>query len=188
MKEVVLVLLGIFIGRQLMAQTFSEWFRQNHTQLKYLGAQITALREYDGVLRAGYAVARDGLGSVLDIGEDDLDLHSRHFAALEMASPAASEDAVVGAIRQYFVLLPVVAEEIAAALPEMGPSIARGLRETAVKGEQWLENLLTAGRLSMDDAGRLSELNGMYRQLRVLFGNAVLLLSQLEYSSVNPLL
>jgi len=188
MKEVLLVLLGIFIGRQLMAQTFSEWFRQNHTQLKYLGAQIAALRGYDGVLRAGYAAAKDGLGDILDIGEDDLDLHSQHFAALEMASPAVSEDAVVGAIRQYLLLLPAVADELETAFPGTGPSLAQGLRETAAKAERWLENLLTPGRLSMEDAERLRELNETYRQLRLLFGDALLLLGQLEYSSVNPLL
>lgn len=188
MKEAILLLMGILIGQLVMAQTFNEWFRQNHTQLKYLVEQIAALRGYNGALRAGYSIARDGLDTIRDIREDDYDLHSGHFSALEMASPGVSEDAVVGSIRQYCALLPAVAEELERLLPERGPIIGKGLRETASKGEAWLEELLTRGRLSMDDADRLRELSEMCRGLRVLFGNAMLLLSQVEYPTLNPLL
>jgi hypothetical protein len=196
MKEMILLLCGILIGRQLMAQTFSEWFRQNHTQLKYLAEQIAALKGYDGILQQGYAIGQEGLDSIWSIRDDDLDLHTDHFTALDSPSSAIKEEAVVATIEQYCTLLPILAEEIEGACrglpssplnwPNMGPNIATNLRQTAATCDKWLDNLLTSDRYRMDDAGRLNLLNDMSRELRSLYGKASLLLVELDSSTINP--
>lgn len=196
MKEIILLLSGILIGHQLMAQTFSEWFRQNHTELKYLAAQIAALNGYHMTLRKGYALSEGGLDSIWSTGADDLDLHTSHFEALELPSTAVSEDDVVLAIRHYCVLLPILAGEIedvsrelpAAPLnwPEMGPGVARHLRDVANVSENWLDDILTSDKYQMDDAGRLRRLNEISREIRSVYGKASFLLVQINPSTINP--
>jgi hypothetical protein len=198
MKEILLLICGILIGRQLMAQTFSEWFRQNHTQLRYLAEQIAALRGYDGVLQQGYAIAQRGLEDIDTIDEDDLSLHADHFAALDEASPGVKEDDAVAAINHYCALLPLVADTIAGwyqrwpasplNLPEMGMSIAARIREVVVAGEEALTNVLADDELRMDDAGRLTMLNSICQNLRNLYGRSLRLLGELEGNTVNPVL
>ncbi|HLZ86857.1 MAG TPA: hypothetical protein VKQ52_06455 [Puia sp.] len=195
MKEMILLLCGIVIGRQLMAQTFSEWFRQNHTQLKYLAELIAALRSYDGLLQKGYATARDGLGDIWDIGEEDLDLHSEHFAELDVASPGVQADATVETIQQYCAWLPAIAEKIEAIwagqssqpmyFPEWGLSISGGLRYAAEISRRSLADILAAGRYQMDDAERMRILSLMSLALKNLYGKAVLLLTELDWMTIN---
>jgi hypothetical protein len=63
-RIVLLVVLGLLTVRSLKTQTFSEWFRQNSTRLKYYGKQIAALQLYLGKLEKGYEIANDGIGSI----------------------------------------------------------------------------------------------------------------------------
>lgn len=196
MKEIILLLGGILIGHHLMAQTFSEWFRQNHTQLKYLAAQIAALKSYHLTLQKGYALADDGLDSIWSTNDEDLDLHTRYFQSLELPSSAITEDDVVITIRQYCVLLPVLAgeiEDVSRGLPpaplnwpEMGPAVAAHLRDVASVSENWLDNILTADKYRMDDAGRLKLLNDISQEVRAVYGKASFLLVQLDPSTINP--
>jgi len=196
MKEIILLLSGILIGHQLMAQTFSEWFRQNHTQLKYLAAQIAALDGYHLTLKKGYALAEEGLDSIWSTGADDLDLHTNHFESLELPSSAIIEDEAVFTIRQYCVLLPILAGEIedvsrglpAAPLnwPEMGPAVAMHLRDVASISINRLGEILSGDKYRMDDAGRLRLLNEISREMRSVYGKASFLLVQLDPSTINP--
>jgi len=70
--------------------------------------------------------------------------------------------------------------------PELGPAIAGSLRETATNCENWLGHILTADHYRMDDAGRLTKLNRMSQELRILYGKASLLLAELDSSGINP--
>jgi len=195
MKEVLLLLCGIMIGRQLIAQTFSEWFKQNDTQLKYLAAQIAALRGYDGLLEKGYSLGFEGLDSIGSLAIDDLGLHTAHFRALDLPSPAVRESDFVSVIRQYCGLLPGVAanvESLSRGLPSapydwplVGRSMAANLRETAAETLEWVEQLVTDDRYKMGDSGRLTRLNNMSSALCTLYRNSVAMVVEMKSMSVN---
>ena len=194
MKEVLLVLCGLLIGRQLIAQTFSEWFRQNHTQLKYLAEQIAALRGYRSVLEKGYAVAQAGLEEIDTINAADLAMHTDHFVSLDRVSPAVTEDGVVGTIASYCKLLAMAAEDIAGAsgslpatpvnFPVMGRQIARDIKEAVEDYQKQAANLCADDRLQVNDAERLRRLDTICRELRALYRKSIFLLGLLEEASV----
>ncbi|GGB20109.1 hypothetical protein [Puia dinghuensis] len=194
MKEVLLVLCGLLIGRQLMAQTFSEWFRQNHTQLKYLAEQIAALRGYGSVLEKGYAVAQTGLGEIDTIDTTDLAMHTEHFASLDRVSPAVTEDGVVGTIASYSKLLMMAADDIAAAsgslpatpanFPVMGREVAGDIKEAVEDYQKQAADLCTDDRLQLNDAERLRRLDTISRELRSLYRKSIFLLGLLEEANV----
>ena len=196
MKEMILLLCGIVIGRQLMAQTFSEWFRQNHTQLKYLAEQIAALKTYNGVLKKVYKVAWDGLNDIGSICEGDLGEHTQHFAELDRADAGIQGDATVQLIQQYFGGIAILAGHIedAAArrpsypvnLPALGAVVAGNLRNTVAFCQQGLAELLATDEYRMDDAARLRGLNKLLMKLKSLYGQCLSLLAELEYVSLNP--
>lgn len=70
----------------LQAQTWSEWFKQKKTQIKYLTQQIVALKVYAEILGKGYAIAKDGLTVINDIKQGDFDLHNTYFKSLKTVS------------------------------------------------------------------------------------------------------
>lgn len=196
MKEVLLIVCGVLIGRQLMAQTFSEWFRQNHTQLQYLTKQIAALRAYTTVLENGYGIAEDGLQAIDFIEEADRALHAGHFSALETASAAVKEDARVGAIVKYCGLLSSVADSIAnisRLQPDypvdwsvLGPEIADNIRQLTHVCRVWLLNLVEDESLEMGDAYRLEQLDRIYEEVRALYAKALYLLGELNENAIIP--
>jgi hypothetical protein len=175
MKEMIMLLCGILIGRHLMAQTFSEWFRQNHTQLKYLGEQIAALRGYDGVLRQGYAIAGERLLDIDTITDADLEEHRAHFASLEEVNPAVQETEMVEWIRGGCMLVRNMAGDLGSIIPT-------GMTEAAEAGEKELADVLADHRLQMDDAERLERLLALSQRVRELIEDALALLRWLEVS------
>src|SRR3954462_11965140 len=87
MKTPLLSILLLSLGSTLSAQTFSEWFRQNKTQKKYLLEQIAALEVYAGYLQKGYAIAKDGLNTINSIRHGDFELHDNHFQSFRKINP-----------------------------------------------------------------------------------------------------
>lgn len=87
MKKIVIILVLIFAGKFVSAQTFGEWFRQKATQKKYLIEQIAALELYGGVLKKGYEIGRDGLTLIGDLKNVDFNLHKDYFGSLASVNP-----------------------------------------------------------------------------------------------------
>lgn len=69
------------------AQTFAEWFSQGKTQKKYLLAQIAALNTYGLYARAGYQIAKGGLGSISSSIGKELKLHTVYYDRLKNVDP-----------------------------------------------------------------------------------------------------
>ena len=87
-KEVIIITLFFAaFSLRMQAQTFNEWFRQNKTQLKYLGQQIAALEAYASAVEKGYAIIKTGTGIIGNIKRGDLSLHSSYFASLMSVKP-----------------------------------------------------------------------------------------------------
>lgn len=70
------------------AQTWSEWFRQKKTQIKYLVEQIAALDVYRRYVEKGYTIAKDGLQTIGGIKDDDFSVHKDYLASLQRVNPA----------------------------------------------------------------------------------------------------
>lgn len=82
-----MVMVCLFTTGALRAQTWSEWFRQKKTQIKYLGEQIAALKVYGDYLSKGYSIARHGLTDIGDTKGTDLTMHTGYFTSLLKVAP-----------------------------------------------------------------------------------------------------
>lgn len=88
MRKAVLMGLLACLSVTAGAQTWSEWFRQKKTQIKYLVEQIAALNVYKGYVEKGYAVAKNGLHAIGDIKDGDLSMHTNYLASLRRINPS----------------------------------------------------------------------------------------------------
>ena len=70
------------------AQTWSEWFEQKKTQIRYLSEQIAALHVYGSLANKGYEIVERGIATIKNVKDGDFSLHSNYFASLN--APSAS--------------------------------------------------------------------------------------------------
>jgi hypothetical protein len=82
-----MILLLVLPTTALQAQTWSEWFRQKKTQIKYLTGQIAALKAYGDYTQKGYEIAEQGLRTIHRIKEGDFSLHQGYISSLGIAKP-----------------------------------------------------------------------------------------------------
>lgn len=186
MKEVIIILGGIFFYQALMAQTWSEWFRQNHTQLVYLQEQIAALQTLQVTQQSGYVVSENGLETIDTTATADYDQHNAHFAYLLKASPAVLNDPRIKEIDSFCVQTLRVADAIEALghlrsgggldWQAISQTIAGAFDDSANEVSSVLANVLTADALQMSDAEREKRLyilqieaRGMYAQASIVF-------------------
>ncbi|MBW7892292.1 MAG: hypothetical protein H3C48_14970 [Chitinophagaceae bacterium] len=87
MKKIITILLCIAMFSTAEAQTWDEWFRQKKTQRKYLLEQIAALKMYNSYLQKGYAIVKDGLHSIGQFKDGELNLHAGFFLSLKTVNP-----------------------------------------------------------------------------------------------------
>jgi hypothetical protein len=95
MVSVKITLFFLFVGLGTQAQTFAEWFHQKKTKEKYIVQQIAALEAYGSVLKAGYNVAHNGLGTISGFNNGEFQLHSAYYTNLKTVSPAVQHNAQV---------------------------------------------------------------------------------------------
>ena len=98
MKRISLIITLLLCMQLLHAQTWSEWFRQNSTQKKYLLQQIAALRVYSGYLGKGYLVARNGLSVIQQLRQGEVNLHDTHFKSLVALNPIVKKYVAIAGI------------------------------------------------------------------------------------------
>jgi len=95
MASIKITLVFLFIGIGAKAQTFAEWFDQKKTKEKYILAQIAALQAYGSVLKTGYNIAHNGLGTIGSFNNGEFQLHSTYYANLKAVSPAVKNNTQV---------------------------------------------------------------------------------------------
>ncbi|WP_461791656.1 hypothetical protein [Pedobacter sp.] len=172
-KRAIGFLVGLVFGCAtitVQAQTFSEWFRQKHTQKKYLLEQIAALKVYTGYVKKGYGIARDGLGLVRDITDGEFKLHELFISGLKKVSPVIGGDV---RLAEIMVLELSVLRSFKGLLEMEGLSVDHldyllEVKSAVVSnGLADLEELLlvvTSGRVEMTDDQRIARLNGIYER------------------------
>jgi len=168
MKEVslLLMLLALCGLTSVLAQNFSEWFKQKKTQIKYLEKQILALQVYKEIVEKGYQEARDGTSLIGSIKEEDLGLHEQHYGDLQRVKPAILQNLSLPDAFQQINEIKEVAEEVRVMTASrkslvfdwsrMGVAYANYINEQCYQLEDYLIGLSTDGRLKMTDEERLS--------------------------------
>src|ERR1700712_5588170 len=95
MASIKLTAVLLLLGLGAQAQTFAEWFDQKKTKEKYIVQQIAALEAYGSVLKTGYNVAHNGLGTIGSFNNGEFQLHSTYYANLKSVSPSVKNNAQV---------------------------------------------------------------------------------------------
>jgi hypothetical protein len=194
MKELLLVLCCLSLYQVLKAQTFSEWFRQNHTQLLYLQEQIAALQVYNATQQNGYTASNAGLGAIDSTEQEDEDEHAAYFTHLQTPSYGVLADPRVGEIQILCERASFIANAIEALGPLRNPATADwpGLGEDAAAAiEKSVEsidgrlNVLLFGKTEMSDAQRLRVIQQLDLDTKALYERAVY---QFELFSKQPIL
>jgi hypothetical protein len=154
------------------AQTFDEWFKQNSTQIKYLGLQIAALAELGIEVKHGYSVAKAGLTTIGNYTGMEYGLHGDYFGSLKAVSPAVKNDSDLPAIRAD-------QQEIIAAfngLPSLSAltiseqayvaSVRSGVLADCGRDMDELTLVVTPGKLELTDDERLKRLHRVYLSMQ----------------------
>lgn len=166
---VVVLLMGIQVS---YAQTWSEWFRQRRTQIRYLLEQIAALKVYTDHLQTGYRIARDGTNVIRDIKQGDFTIHNGYFTSLKTVSPAVKGYSKVPEIIakqlqiiQLFKKLLDATEQSTVLIPEEKAYIRSVYAHLNGESEKEIEQLfraLISGELETTEAGRLAHIDRLH--------------------------
>jgi hypothetical protein len=83
---------------RVQSQTFSEWFRQSSTRLKYYARQIGALQAGISEMGQGYGIGEAGLGMIDAEKQGEYDAHNGYYASLVTVNPAIGNSGDVARI------------------------------------------------------------------------------------------
>lgn len=175
MKKLIIVVGCLCLVTMLQAQTWDEWFRQGRTARKYLKEQVVALKVHLDVVKKGYRIAREGLGTIRDIKNGDFDLHRGYFSSLSRVNPAIKNGSIGAAILSYGTQL---LKDIPAALTQISSTsyLSRGekayiqslltqLLDNIISSHTELGDLTTAGTLTMRDDERIGRMERLYHSV-----------------------
>lgn len=172
MKKILIVSIVILCAGNLSAQTWSEWFRQNSTQRKYLLQQIAALKVYTGYLSKGYTIAKNGLSAIKGFKNGDLLQHTNYFTSLVTVNPKVKRYTRVAEI---IALQISIAKQSASAIKNFkrNPNftqteisylrqVLNSLLSDCAKNLNELFDLITNGNLQMKDDERIRAIDKLY--------------------------
>lgn len=195
MKELSIMMACLFFYQALKAQTWSEWFQQNSTQLSYLQEQIAALQLYNSTQQTGYAVSRDGLVEIDSTEEADHAEHEEHFGALKTPSRAVLDDPRVQEINNLCERCELIADAIStlgllrgsktADWATLGEDAADAITEAADKITNLLYDIVLPDRVEMNDAEREQEIGRLQTISWKIYKKAA---DQLELMTRQPIL
>jgi hypothetical protein len=163
MKTATLGLFPLLFCLNIHAQTFDEWFRQNHTQLKYSRRQIAALQAYIAVTEKGYALVQAYAQAIAAIKKGDLDLHGNYFASLKTVKPAIPN--LAAQITDLNQRILGVARWCKGRSPA-GDAFFQGLVTACATDISWLNTLTTDNQVQLKDEQRLEAIETLCRRMR----------------------
>lgn len=195
MKILFAMMALLFIYQVVKAQTWSEWFQQNQTQLKYLEEQIAALQLFNNTQQTGYSVTENGLSGIGSTEEGDFAEHDEFFESLTIPNEELLHDPRIQEISNLCERCGLIANAIASLdiLPNPDPASWVILcSRTAEEIEESSNDL--AGRMyviviprqtQMSDAEREQEIYDLLESTRKLFKKAAY---QFQSMSTQPIL
>jgi hypothetical protein len=203
MKKLIILLILTFFFSGLQAQTFNELFRQKKTQKKYLIKQIALLKIYLKAVKKGYSIAKEGLTTIGDIKDGDLNLHTEYFNSLKNVNPDIAGHAKVADIismqtevlKTYRHFYPQIEESGAFNSDEVEYvyRVYRRLLEDCGNTIEELITITTSGKFEMKDNERLERIDALYldiqdkRTFAQNFGNGTLIIAASRIQEKNSI-
>jgi len=171
-------------------QTFSEWWQQKKTRIKYLHKQIAALEELRKLLREGYQEAEDGEDSIEMITGEELAVHKQFLDGLRLVKPALKDSAE---LMSSYALVAILVERVNETLDnyvqqtaltqeeiEWLSSYLRDLIREIRSDLRELEDLTTGNELEMKDAERRETIHMVEQDIRAGYENGMTFLEQMN--------
>ena len=195
MKELLIMAGCLFFCRVLQAQTFSEWFRQNNTQLQYLQEQIAALQAYQATQQKGYTVTGDGLTVIDSTLFFDFDQHATHFAYLHAASRNVLSDPRIREMDTLLVHTSLIAQAIGTLssavsgsqrLVELTQEIANEIEDSVKFLVYRINNVLGADEAELNDADREHVIAALRREVGAAYVRAAMALKKFTEQTMLP--
>ena len=158
------------------AQTADEWLNQNSTQKKYLLQQIAALKVYLGYAKKGYTIVTNGVNTIRNIKNGDLNLHRDFFNSLKNVNPsirkyAKAADIIayqVKIIKQTKITIQQIRETKQFTETELDycKQVFDNLLDECIKTVEELILVTTSGKLEMKDDERLKRIDKLYADVQ----------------------
>jgi hypothetical protein len=154
------------------AQTFSEWWFQKKTQIKYLGLQIAALAQYGSYVKQGYNIAHNGLSAISGFTGDEMNLHGSYYNSLKTVNPAIKDNPQANTIAQYAAAIPPQFDRLNrlngldAATRRYIASVKNRVLAECDADITELQLVMTSGDAEMTDDERLKRLNQISERMK----------------------
>lgn len=165
-----ILFLSLLVSTLTKAQTFDEWFRQNKTQLKYLGQQIAALKAYIQTTDNGYNDTQQATTTIASIKQGDLDLHTGYFTGQKSVKPAIAQ--VATEIPGLYQRITSIAQTVKGK-SAICDNFFKNLLNTATTDMDWLHVLTTNGLIILTDDQRLKAIEILSQRMRQRLQDAI---------------
>jgi hypothetical protein len=191
MKTIWIAMVMVCLSLKGVSQTFDEWFEQKKTQIRYLKEQLAALEAYAQVAEQGYRIAQTGTQWIAEIKQGDFTMHQAYFNSLLLVQPAIRGDPrVQDIIAQAQALLQVTGQCRTLAGSLLAYSVAIGSvcdgLETGCRSDlDWLQELLTDGKIQSKDNERLREVGEVDHRMQDRYRQAVALRNEIGLLTIN---
>jgi hypothetical protein len=176
MKKYTLIAALIFSTAALKAQTWSEWFDQKDTQIKYLREQIAALKVYGDYTLKGYRIAKEGLAFIYSIKQGDFTLHQDYFSSLSRVNPKIKDYRKVADIVSLSQEIMKVCQRHKTLVDQSGmfspeevgyfKKVFENLLDDCTGLIEQLTRLTTDSTLELKDDERLNRIDGLYTDMQ----------------------
>jgi hypothetical protein len=183
MAFIKLTLCFLLFGLTVKGQTFAEWFDQKNTQRSYLLQQIAAFNAYGTVLKSGYNIAQNGLGSIGNSVTSEFNLHTAYYNRLGTASSQVKNNPQIKDILLW-------QQDIITAFKGLSQDTYQQQVRSAVLKDcdnqlAELQKLITDGKVQMGDADRIKGINKVHTAMLSNYQFTVSFCNQAKAISVN---
>ncbi|HEV2483187.1 MAG TPA: hypothetical protein VGS79_26155 [Puia sp.] len=193
MKILFVMMVLLFVYQFVKAQTWSEWFHQNQTQLKYLQEQIAALQLFNNTQAAGYFVSETGLTEIDSTEEADFTEHNLFFERLAIPNEVLLHDPRILEISHLCERCGLIAGAISSLdmLPAENPMdwltlcsrTSEEIEDSSNEIAGRLHNVAVPQQLQMSDAEKEQEIYDLLESARKLYKKAA---NQYQLMSTQP--
>ncbi|HSZ87485.1 MAG TPA: hypothetical protein VK787_15740 [Puia sp.] len=173
------------------AQTFSEWFRQKKTQIKYLIQQIAAYEVLLDYTTKGYNIAQTGLTFIGDMKKGEFDLHTTYFNSLQVVSPNVSKYSRINDIISYEIAIMSDFKKILQT-KNMNPAetnylnaVYNNMNNECNKSIDELIDIVTDDTYTMKDDQRIKRIDGIYYDMKNKYAFSQSFTSEAAMLSLN---
>jgi len=143
--------------------SFSDLFGQGSKELKNMAQQIAALNAFETSVRQCYTMLKGEWTAISNWKNGEYGLHQRYYTSLNNVNPAVKSDPDVASIQseqKTIITLLIALQRLSGLQPYEQTyiqSVASNLLTACDADMQQLQNVLTAGVLTMSDDERLKE-------------------------------